>query len=258
METIQTRRKNGIHSGTLRTWGMLFAASGIVGRSILQLRLLGLGTITAQELLEVMGSSNTAMIIVTLALVMQAMETCAVPIFTYLMVEGFQHTSNYKNYLLRVLGVAVLSEIPYNLAMSGKLVDLSSRNPVFGIVLGLVVLYFYNMYAEKSGKNTAIKLLVTVAAIIWVSMLDITYGGSVVLIGAVLWAFRAKPMLRNVAGASATILCGVSSVFFMVAPMSFLIIHNYNGEEGGNSRKVDYLAYPVILLAVALAGLLFL
>lgn len=256
METIQTRRKHGIHSGALRAWGMLFAAAGIVGRSILQLRLLGLNHTTSEQLLELMGNSDT-MLMVTVALVLQAVETCAVPIFTFLMVEGFQHTSNFKNYLLRVLGIAVLSEIPYNLAMSGKLVDLSSRNPVFGIVLGLIVLYFYRMYGEKSGKNTCIKLGITLAALVWVSMLDITYGGCVVLIAAVLWAFRAKTMLRNVAGASMTILCGVSSVFFMMAPMSFLIIHNYNGEEGNTSQRVNYLAYPVILLAVVLAGALF-
>ena len=40
----------------------------------------------------------------------------------------------------------------------------------------------------------------------------------------------------------------------MAAPMGFLAIHFYNGEKGEENRLVNYLAYPVILLAVGLAG----
>lgn len=255
MERIRNRKSSGFHSGTLRTWGMLFLASGIVGRSILQNRLLGLGQITAVQLLEVMNSSETAMIVATVALVLKAIETCAVPIFAFLLVEGYQHTSNFKNYFLRVLGIAALSELPYNLAMSGKLLDFSSRNPVFGLVLSLIVMYFYTLYAEKSGKNILFKAVVTLAAVIWVPMLRIEYGVCTVLIVATLWAFRKKPMLRTVAGATMTIACSMTSLFFMVAPMSFLIIHGYNGEKGGSNRLVNYLAYPVILLAVGLVSM---
>lgn len=254
MERIQNRKNNGFHSGNLRTWGVLFLAAGIVGRSILQNRLLGMGSINAQQLLEVMNSSESAMLYATLALVLQAIETCAVPIFAFLLVEGYQHTSNYKNYLLRVLGAAVLSELPYNLAMSGKLIDLSSRNPVFGVALALIVLYFYNLYSEKGMKNTLIKAAVTLAAVVWVFMLSIEYGECTVLIAATLWAFRKKPSMRNVAGASVTIACSLTSMFFIAAPMSFLIIHGYNGEEGQENRLVKYLAYPAILLIVGVAG----
>lgn len=254
METTLRRKKNGIHSGALRTWGMLFVAAGVISRSVLQMRMLGMGSISGAQLLEVM-STDSAMSIATVALVLQVLEACAVPIFAFLMVEGFKNTSNFKNYLLRVLSLALISELPYNLAISGKLLDFSSRNPVFGIALGLIVLAFFKQYEGKGVKNVGIKLLVTFAAVLWVGMLGIEYGIPVVLIGVVLWIFRRNTLLANVAGATVSIVCSLSSLFMMAAPMGFLAVHSYNGEKGESNRRVDYLAYPVLLLGAFLVGL---
>ena len=256
MERIRDTRNVGITSAGLRTWGMLFLTVGIVGKSILQNRLLRLGAVTPQQLLEAMQGSNAVMLYATLALVMQALETCAVPIFAFLLAEGAQHTSNFRNYCFRVAGLALASEIPYNLAMSGKLVDLSSRNPVFGLVICLMILFFYRRFPEKKAGQILLRGLVTVAALVWCSMLSIQYGSCLVVIFTVLWAFRSKPMLRSVAGASAAMLCCLSSMFFMASPMGFLAVHFYNGEKGTDNRTVSYLAYPVLLLAVWAVGVL--
>lgn len=255
MLRINDKKNEGIHAGALRTWGMVFAAAGIISRGVLQRGLLGVGSISGQELLEAMSASNAAMGIATAALVLQVLEACAVPIFAFLLVEGFQKTSHFQNYLLRVLGLAVISEIPYNLAFSGKLLDFSTRNPVFGVALGLILLAFYKKYGDNKGvKNLAVKAVATVAAVLWVAMLGIEYGLPTVLVAAVLWALRKKPMLANVAGATVSILCSLSSLFMMAAPMGFLAVHNYNGEKGEGSRVVNYLAYPALLLVSFLAG----
>lgn len=255
MQIIPGRKRNGIHSGALRTWGMLFVAAGVISRSVLQRGMLGMGSISGAQLLEVMNANENAMSIATVALVLQVLEACAVPIFAALLVEGFKHTANFKNYLLRVLGLAVASEVPYNLAISGKLLDFSSRNPVFGVALALIVLAFYQYYAGRSAKNAAIKTVVTLAAVMWVGMLDIEYGVPMVLVSAVLWVFRANTLLANVAGATVSIVCSLSSLFMMAAPMGFLAVHSYNGEKGESNRTVDYLAYPVLLLGSFLASL---
>lgn len=255
MQLIPGKKRNGIHSGALRTWGMLFVAAGVIGRSVLQRRMLGMGSISGAQLLEVMTNNPSAMNIATMALVLQVLEACAVPIFAFLTVEGFKHTSDFKNYILRVLGLAALSEIPYNLAISGKILDFSTRNPVFGIVLALAVLGFYKYYEGSAPKNVAIKTVVTVAAVLWVGMLGIEYGTPTVLIAAVLWALRRNTLLANVAGATVSILCSLSSLFMMAAPMGFLAVHSYNGEKGESNRLVDYLAYPVLLLGSFLASL---
>lgn len=251
MERLSNTKSSGLNRNGLRTWGLIFLAAGIFGRSVLQNQVLGIGQVNTQQLLEVM---NSNMMIATLALVLQAIETCAAPIFALLLVEGFQSTANYKNYLLRVLGVAALSELPYNLAMGGGLLDLSSRNPVFSMVLGLIVLYFYQRYSEKGMKNVLIKLVVTLAAMGWAFMLQITEGICLILLTGILWAFRKKPLYRNFVGATAVVVCSLLSPFYLAAPMGFLVIHLYNGEKGEGSRVVSYLAYPAVLLVIGIAA----
>lgn len=250
MERLSDNSPSGISGNALRTWGLLFLAAGAIGRGLLQTRLLGVGSANTQQLLAAMDANMGA---ATLAIVLQAIEACAMPIFAFLLLEGFQNTSNFKNYLLRVLGVAVLSEIPYNLAVSAKLLDTATRNPVFGLVLGLVVLYLYDRFPGKTFQNVLIKVLVTVAALVWASMLNIEGASCLVVILACLWAFRAKPMLRNFAGATGAIVCSMISPFYMASPMGILVVHMYNGEKGNVNRMVSYLAYPALLLLVAAA-----
>jgi len=255
MDRLISKKQSGITSNALHTWGMLFLTIGIVGKSIFQNRLLGAVGLNTQQLLAAMDASENAMMYATIGLVMQAMETCAVPIFAYLLVEGWQHTGSRMNYAKRVLGLALLSEVPYNLAMSGKLLDVSSRNPVFGILFCMIALYFYGVYEEKCFKNTTIKLLVTIGAFLWVTMLKIEYGGCLVILMGVLWAYRSNSLMRNMAGATGAIVCMLYSPLFLVAPMGMLAVHMYNGEQGEDNRLVNYLAYPAVLLAVAVAGI---
>ena len=77
METIPERKKSGLHSGAIRTWAMLFVAAGVISRGILQRTMLGMGSISGLELLEIMNSSETAMIIATVSLVLLVLEACA-------------------------------------------------------------------------------------------------------------------------------------------------------------------------------------
>ncbi len=255
MEKVEVTKTRGLNRNAVRTWGLLFLTLGVMGRSILQNRLLGLGQISGNQLMELMNGSDEVMIFATIALILQVLETCAVPIFSFLLVDGFKHTSDFKKYIIRVAGVALLSEIPYNLAMSGKLFDLSTRNPAFGLILALIILYFYKRYEEKGQQNTMIKLMVTLAAIVWTAMLQIDMGICIVFIVAIVWRFRHNTMFQNLSGATASMICSLVSPFFMAAPMGFLLVHFYNGEKGAESRLVNYLAYPVILLVVGLIGM---
>lgn len=255
MYRLKREKSSGLHSAALRTWGMSILLLGLIGRGIIQNQILGVGQASNQQLLEAMQGSGEVMVLVTISLVLQAMETCAVPIFCFLLVEGFLHTSDYKNYLLRLLGTALISEIPYNLAFSGKFFDLGSRNPVFAMVLCLILLYFYQRYSGRSLTNIAIKAVVAVAAVLWASMLKVDSGAPCVILVVVLWLSRNKPNYRNLAGCAAAATCSMFSPFYLAAPMSFMIIRSYNGEKGESNRFVNYLAYPAMLLLAGLAGI---
>ncbi len=255
MYQIGKRKKHVINGNALRTWALLFLAAGVIGRGVIQNHILGVGNLNTQQLLEVMGSSQQAMGLVTCSLVLQALETCAVPLYALMLVEGVQNTADFNAYFRRVFGLAVLCEIPYNLAMNGKLLAFGSRNPVFAVVMGMVMLYMYSRFPEKKPGNTLAKIIITVAAILWCQMLKIDFGAAMILIASVMWGLRGNTLYRNFAGATAAIVCTVISMYYLAAPMAFMIVHGYDGEKSTNSRKVNYLSYPVLLLAAAAVGL---
>jgi len=254
MDQIVRKKKRTINGNALRTWALLFAAAGTIGRGLIQNHILGVGQLTTQQLLDVMGASQQAMSLVTCSLVLQALETCAVPLYAMMLVEGVQNTSSFPAYFKRILTLAVACELPYNLAMNGRVLFLGSRNPVFALVMCFAMLYMFSRFPEGKKANGLIKVVIAIAAILWCEMLKIEYGSATILIVAVMWAFRKNTLYRNFAGAAAAIVCTVMSMYFLAAPMAFMIIHGYDGEKSTNSRKVNYLAYPALLLAVAVVG----
>lgn len=255
MYQIGTRKKRIINGNALRTWALLFLAAGVIGRGVIQNHILGVGSLTPVQLLEVMNSSQQAMTLATCSLVLQALETCAVPLYALMLVEGVQNTSGFPAYFKRIFTLAVLCEIPYNLAMSGRILSFGTRNPVFALVMCLVMLYLYSRFPAGKKTTGLVKVVITIASILWCEMLKIEFGSATILITAVMWAFRRNSLYRNFAGAAAAIVCTVMSTYFLASPMAFMIIHGYDGEKCTNSRTVNYLAYPAILLAAAVVGL---
>ena len=255
MYQIGRKKKRTINGNALRAWALLFLTAGVIGRGVIQNHILGVGQLTTQQLLDVMGSSQQAMSLVTCSLVLQALETCAVPLYALMLVEGAQNTSGFPSYFKRILTLAVLCELPYNLSMYGQLLEFGSRNPVFALVMCLVMLYLFSRFPEGKKSNGLIKVVICIASILWCEMLKIEYGSATILIMATMWVFRKNSLYRNFAGAAATIVCTVISMYFLAAPMAFMIIHGYDGEKGTNSRTVNYLAYPAVLLASAAVGL---
>lgn len=247
-------KKTGITVNALRTWGMIFLAAGILGRGVLQNHILGFSGMNTQQMLAVMQSSETAMNYATFSIALQALETCAAPIFAMLLVEGMVHTSDFNKYFTRILGISLVTEIPYNLAMGRGILDFSSRNPMFSLALAMLLVFFYQRYAEKGAKNLLIKVLVTLAGFLWVKMLNIEFGAPMLVITLVLWRFRNKPVYRNFIGASAAIACSLLSPYFLASPMSFLALHMCNWERGEENRVINYLMYPGMLLLAFLVG----
>ena len=222
--------------------------------TLIGLLLLALGAVNSDQLLEVLNASG-GMQAAAAALVFEGLESCAAPIFAVLLIDGFQKSSNVPKYILRVLGVAILSEIPYNYVFSGKLLDMTSRNPVWAMVLCLLMLYLFRQYEGKQAGKLLIKLAVAAAAILWSLLFRVQFGPIMLLLVMALWALRNRLSLRLCFGAAVAVCCCVVNPLYMFSPFGFLIAHFYNEEKGFFARPIQYLIYPFMLVMVGLAGL---
>lgn len=239
----------------LRKWANFFMTAGVIGTAIIQNRLLSVGSITSDELYLAMQNDPIVMVLATVALMCQALETCAVPLFAFLLVEGFQRTSSFEKYLVLVGAVALVSELPYNLAMTGKLFDLQSRNPAFSLVIGLVMLYFFRRFEEKGFKNTLVKVLIFLASFLWCLMLRIDHGIFVVIMTGVLWFVRKKDTMRSMYGFCAAMVCTLFNMFYIAACLGVILLHRYDEERGEQNPKFNYAYYPALLLVCGVVGL---
>lgn len=250
MEQVQTKRQGSLSGNAVKAWGFLFLMLGILSRSILQNGLLKMQETNMEELLGAMQSSQQVMVYVTLALALKAASTCAVPIFAFLLVEGFQHTKNVLRYGLRLFALAAVSELPYHLMENGSLLDGATHNPVFAMVIGLITLFFYRRYTGK--RFLLLRIVVTAAAFVWCSVLHIVDGMSILLMICAFWSVRKERLYQNFIGTAAAALCGIFSPFFLAAPMGVLVLHFYNGARGQGSGRTLYAVYPVLLLAAGI------
>ena len=239
----------------LRTCGMLCLLAGLMGR-LLQNSVLGVDSMTNAELLDAMQADSNTLLFATLALVFQAMEACAVPIFAFLLVEGAVHTQRFGKYFLRVLAMAAACQLPYNLITTGSLLMLSRLNPVFALVMSMIMVYFFRRCAEKTAGNAALKIIAILGTFLWSKMLGVEHGAACVLLTAVLWGLRGKPNLQTLVGILVAVCCSVFSLYYMAAPISFLLLHFYSGEPGGQNKIVNYSMYPAMLVIFGLLTIL--
>lgn len=72
----------------------------------------------------------------------------AFPLFAFLLVEGFFYTRDRRRYGRRLLLAAVVSEIPYDLAFSGRWMDAQHQNVCLTFFLALVAMELLERYGS--------------------------------------------------------------------------------------------------------------
>lgn len=248
-------KRFGLKRNALRLIGLLLVFFGILSRSILQNKILGVGRLDADQLLEVLSMSG-GMQAATTALVLQAMECCAVPIFAVLTIDGFEKSKNTGKYLLRVFLLALICEIPYDFSMTGMLINPACQNPVFAIALCLTMLMLFKQNSGRGLLQVLLKVVVVVVALFWTVIFRIDGGFLMLLTVTILWIFRKETVLRNLLGAAALVGCSMFNPLYMFASLGFLAAHFYNERQNEKAKKLHYAYYPLMLICAAFLQIL--
>lgn len=214
-----------------------------IGITVVEKGMIHLDQYTQAELSQAMAEDSHLMFLAGTGSMLQLAGGLAVPVFAFLLVEGFFHTSDYRRYLLVIAVSALLSEIPYDLAMSRRMLDVSSQNALVSMAVSLLMLHFLGMLRGKKGPLcSAGRALILFSSVAWVTLLRAQYGLCMVLLTAVFYLFYTRNVLKTVLGI-------VISLLYVTGPISFYVIWCYNAERTDRVPKYVYYAfYPLHLL----------
>lgn len=205
-----------------------------------------------------------AKLLYNLYLLCRCIGRLALPIFAFLLVEGFQRTRNRRKYAIRLVVGAILSEIPYNLVVSGSPVWRYQQSIMFTLLLGFCALAAMEKCQKLAWKPVAMLPFAIVS-----ELLSADYGwGGVALIALF-------DLSRHLYNRNLIRFCGMLVLFHYMSSMvlqfgnfsvpmqalgalSMLFISAYDGRKSTNSKTVQwafYLFYPVHLLILYAVGL---
>lgn len=186
---------------------------------------------------------------ITLCYVMRKIGRLAFPIFCFLISEGLVHTRDRTRYLLRLLCFAAISELPFNILVSGNLFYAGKQNVFFTLLLGALLICISER-KQSEGENAVLMIFV-----LFVSLLvKPDYGMSGVILILLIYCFRTRPALQAVT--AYPLLSGGLAAF-----AAFIPINLYNHQRGfikSPALKYSfYLFYPLhsLLLAAVKFGL---
>lgn len=199
----------------------------------------------------------------------------AFPIFAFMIVEGYFHTHNLKRYVRRLLLFAVISEIPFNLAMGSSLFYPIHQNVLWSFLLSIGLIH-WNEKVKSTGK-TSKRVLVGFVSIMTgyivglLTMVDFYHAG--ILTVLVFYFFRQKKwwsylgQLIFLLYINTEILGGYGYEIYLfgknfflnrqgVSLFALIPIWLYRGKQGYHSKWLQYTYYAFYPLHLLILGLI--
>lgn len=169
----------------------------------------------------------------------------AFPLFAFLLVEGFLHTSNENKYLMRLGIFALLSEIPFDLVFQGRAISFEHQNVFFTLFLSLLLLVV-NTRIEKNSLRLFLSLLIFLGAAF--GRVDYNFAGLLIVLG--FYYFRNNRKYQCIGFIILNLACFGFATIQAAACGAVLFIWLYNGEKGKSMKYFFYSFYPLHLLVI--------
>ncbi|MBR2402571.1 MAG: conjugal transfer protein TraX [Lachnospiraceae bacterium] len=198
----------------------------------------------------------------------------AFPIFAFMIVEGYFHTRNLKKYVCRLLLFAVLSEIPFNLAMGSRIFYPIHQNVLWSFLIAIGLIHWNEKAKEKQIWK---RILVGIASVCigyvvgLITFVDFYHAG--ILMVLVFYFFKDKKWwcylgqlvclwyinFEMLGGLSYEVNIFGQTHFIArqgIALLALIPIWLYKGKQGYHSKMLQYIFYTFYPLHLLILGII--
>ena len=195
----------------------------------------------------------------------------AFPLFAFELVQGYIHTHDLRRYAKRLLILAVLSEIPFDMVAGGSVFFPWHQNVAWTLLAGLAACYCADhLFDASTTSKKPLYLIGLAAALLLPRLLMTDYAADGVVLILLFWFTRK--------GGAANYVIQVVVMFVMwqffiggrtmmigsfafqtqcFALCSLPLIWLYNGQKGSRNKVLQYTAYAFYPVHLLILGIIF-
>ncbi|GAA4163810.1 TraX family protein [Gryllotalpicola daejeonensis] len=175
----------------------------------------------------------------TRVVLLEAVSWAAVPIFAWLLWRGFRRAQRRGRYALWLALLAVVTELPYDLATSGRAWDPSSQNPVFALLIGFIVMWALDHLLRGPRRNAGVAVLVCIAGILWLVIFDVGVRLGIVPMGVVLLLFCLVFYFLHSRENTMMMVGGTLGALALIFPALGMLLLHFRRDESGDGATAD-------------------
>lgn len=168
-------------------------------------------------------------------------------LFAFLISEGVIYSHNLYKYAKRLLIWAFLSEIPYDIAVHGKVFEWQYQNIFFTLFLGVAGLSLFIQH------STVWKYFFLIIPLVCAFLFRVDYSAYGILVIYLFYFFKNNRLLQFVSIQTSSFVFAISAFpLQLFAFLGFLPIYCYSGKLGVKMGKQFYSFYAVHLIVLFL------
>ena len=189
----------------------------------------------------------------------------AFPIFAFFLGEGFRFTHSRRQYLLRLVLFALLSELPFNQMVYGRWIAPSGQNVLWTLALGLCAIACVQRAPSEPGLNSLFWYSAAAGCCLLGQLLRTDYGAFGVLLCLLFYCTRGLPGRFWICGGIFLLMCYAFQFVFLpgipiplesLALPAFPLLATYHGRRSHRQLPIRYAFYWFYPLHMLLLGLL--
>ena len=196
---------------------------------------------------------------------LRAVGRLSFPIFAFLLTEGYVHTKSFSKYFLRLLVLALISEVIYDYVFFDSFIYIGANNIFFTLALGLLTLFLLDKSKGlikryfKDKVDLVIILPITYLLIVVImglmgEFLSFSYGMLGILVISFFYLFKKNFPLTVLSVSLSTLILGDTMQYFSL--LSLILIYFYNKKLGKKCKVFFYLYYPLHILVLGVIRML--